>query len=159
MASQSYIGLPPVPSDLKPVTPFLQRAEEVKLQDPIISYWCRRPLILCPPHLSDSSSQAHTTPLRSASVSKHQHLPTGHSSPPFSPPWSPSEPPSAPPTPSTSNPPLPPTSRTLHFASSHPRTTMTVPATRQESQRKSSSPPPHSSNSSKSSRTRPLSNP
>ncbi|KAI0068115.1 DUF605-domain-containing protein [Artomyces pyxidatus] len=36
----SYIGLPPIPSDLKPLTSFLQRADEVKKQDPIISYWC-----------------------------------------------------------------------------------------------------------------------
>ncbi|KAI0045200.1 DUF605-domain-containing protein [Auriscalpium vulgare] len=36
----SFIGLPPIPADLKPLTTFLQRAEETKTQDPIISYWC-----------------------------------------------------------------------------------------------------------------------
>ncbi|THH09136.1 hypothetical protein EW146_g8781 [Bondarzewia mesenterica] len=40
MALQSYLGLPPVPPDFKALTPFLQRADEVKSQDPIIAYWC-----------------------------------------------------------------------------------------------------------------------
>ncbi|KAF8482029.1 Vta1 like-domain-containing protein, partial [Russula ochroleuca] len=36
----SYLGLPPIPSDLKSITPYLQRAHETRSQDPIISYWC-----------------------------------------------------------------------------------------------------------------------
>ncbi|KIM47740.1 hypothetical protein M413DRAFT_208471 [Hebeloma cylindrosporum] len=32
--------LPPVPPELKAVSPFLSRAEELAKQDPIISYWC-----------------------------------------------------------------------------------------------------------------------
>ncbi|KAF8913135.1 Vta1 like-domain-containing protein [Gymnopilus junonius] len=39
MAS-SVLGLPPVPPELKPIAPYLQRAEELKNQDPVISYWC-----------------------------------------------------------------------------------------------------------------------
>ncbi|PPQ82643.1 hypothetical protein CVT25_007572 [Psilocybe cyanescens] len=38
--SSSTLGLPPVPADLKPITPYLQRADELKSQDPIVSYWC-----------------------------------------------------------------------------------------------------------------------
>ncbi|KDR85472.1 hypothetical protein GALMADRAFT_362969 [Galerina marginata CBS 339.88] len=38
--SSSILGLPPVPPELKAVTPYLQRAEELKNQDPIVSYWC-----------------------------------------------------------------------------------------------------------------------
>ncbi|KAI0095044.1 Vta1 like-domain-containing protein [Irpex rosettiformis] len=34
------LNLPPVPAELKSVTPYLQRAEEVKSTDPIIAYWC-----------------------------------------------------------------------------------------------------------------------
>ncbi|KAF7799279.1 hypothetical protein EIP86_010511 [Pleurotus ostreatoroseus] len=36
----AVLGLPPIPSELKSVGPYLQRAEEVKSQDPVISYWC-----------------------------------------------------------------------------------------------------------------------
>ncbi|KAI0304558.1 Vta1 like-domain-containing protein [Russula brevipes] len=36
----SYLGLPPIPPDLKSITPYLQRAHETRTQDPIISYWC-----------------------------------------------------------------------------------------------------------------------
>src|ERR1700761_5449001 len=36
----SYLGLPPIPPDLKPITPYVQRAHETRTQDPIISYWC-----------------------------------------------------------------------------------------------------------------------
>ncbi|KAF9015645.1 Vta1 like-domain-containing protein [Cyathus striatus] len=34
------LGLPPISPELKPITPYLQRAEELKSQDPIIAYWC-----------------------------------------------------------------------------------------------------------------------
>ena len=34
-------NLPPVPLPLKSIAPYLQRAEELKTQDPIISYWCK----------------------------------------------------------------------------------------------------------------------
>ncbi|KAF8665267.1 hypothetical protein AX16_000288 [Volvariella volvacea WC 439] len=40
MASQSFLGLPPISTELKSIRPYLQRAEEVKSQDPVISYWC-----------------------------------------------------------------------------------------------------------------------
>ncbi|PPQ99556.1 hypothetical protein CVT24_005344 [Panaeolus cyanescens] len=40
MASTSLLGLPPIPTELKPIVPFLQRAQEIKKQDPIIAYWC-----------------------------------------------------------------------------------------------------------------------
>ncbi|KAF8167615.1 Vta1 like-domain-containing protein [Crassisporium funariophilum] len=36
----SLANLPPVPPALKPITPYLQRAEELRKQDPVISYWC-----------------------------------------------------------------------------------------------------------------------
>lgn len=35
------LALPPVPPELKAVSPFLSRAEELAKQDPIISYWCK----------------------------------------------------------------------------------------------------------------------
>ncbi|KAI0686809.1 Vta1 like-domain-containing protein [Cytidiella melzeri] len=34
------LDLPPIPAELKQITPYLQRAEEVKATDPIIAYWC-----------------------------------------------------------------------------------------------------------------------
>lgn len=40
MATQKFLGLPTIPHDLKPMTAYLQRAEELKAQDPVISYWC-----------------------------------------------------------------------------------------------------------------------
>ena len=36
----SYLGLPPIPPDLKPITPYVQRAHDTRTQDPVISYWC-----------------------------------------------------------------------------------------------------------------------
>ncbi|KAI9460510.1 Vta1 like-domain-containing protein, partial [Lactarius psammicola] len=36
----SYLGLPPIPPDLKPITSYIQRAHETRAQDPVISYWC-----------------------------------------------------------------------------------------------------------------------
>ncbi|KAI0257217.1 Vta1 like-domain-containing protein, partial [Lactifluus subvellereus] len=36
----SYLGLPPLPPDLRPITSYLQRAHETRTQDPVISYWC-----------------------------------------------------------------------------------------------------------------------
>jgi hypothetical protein len=33
--------LPPVPPSLKSITPYLQRAEELRIQDPVIAYWCK----------------------------------------------------------------------------------------------------------------------
>lgn len=36
----SYLSLPPIPPDLKPITPYIQRAHEIRAQDPVISYWC-----------------------------------------------------------------------------------------------------------------------
>jgi vacuolar protein sorting-associated protein VTA1 len=38
--NMSYLGLPPIPPDLKPITPYIQRAHETRAQDPVISYWC-----------------------------------------------------------------------------------------------------------------------
>ncbi|KAF5385240.1 hypothetical protein D9615_001280 [Tricholomella constricta] len=40
MSSQSFFGLPPVSSALKPISPYLQRAHELRTQDPIMAYWC-----------------------------------------------------------------------------------------------------------------------
>ncbi|KAG6841765.1 hypothetical protein C0991_007094 [Blastosporella zonata] len=40
MSSQSLLGLPPVSATLKPITPFLQRANEIRTQDPVMAYWC-----------------------------------------------------------------------------------------------------------------------
>ncbi|KAF8807848.1 DUF605-domain-containing protein, partial [Phlegmacium glaucopus] len=34
-------NLPPVPPSLKSITPYLQRAEELRTQDPVIAYWCK----------------------------------------------------------------------------------------------------------------------
>ncbi|PIL31697.1 hypothetical protein GSI_06400 [Ganoderma sinense ZZ0214-1] len=34
------LSLPPVPPELKPITPYLQRADEIATNDPVISYWC-----------------------------------------------------------------------------------------------------------------------
>jgi vacuolar protein sorting-associated protein VTA1 len=34
-------NLPPVPPSLKSIAPYLQRAEELRTQDPIIAYWCK----------------------------------------------------------------------------------------------------------------------
>ncbi|GJE99635.1 Vta1 like-domain-containing protein [Phanerochaete sordida] len=36
----SLLSLPPVPPELKTIAPFLQRADELKTQDPVIAYWC-----------------------------------------------------------------------------------------------------------------------
>lgn len=51
----SYLGLPPIPLDLKPITPYIQRAHETRTQDPVISYWCMSGFILAtfslPTHL------------------------------------------------------------------------------------------------------------
>lgn len=33
-------SLPPIPPSLKAVSPFLQRAEELRTKDPIMAYWC-----------------------------------------------------------------------------------------------------------------------
>ncbi|KAI0031421.1 Vta1 like-domain-containing protein, partial [Vararia minispora EC-137] len=40
MASQSFLGLPPIPTELKSITSFIQRADELKTQDPVVAYWC-----------------------------------------------------------------------------------------------------------------------
>jgi len=40
MSSQSLLGLPPTTHELKSLVPFLQRAHEVREQQPIIAYWC-----------------------------------------------------------------------------------------------------------------------
>jgi vacuolar protein sorting-associated protein VTA1 len=34
-------NLPPVPPSLKSIAPYLQRAEELRTQDPVIAYWCK----------------------------------------------------------------------------------------------------------------------
>ena len=36
----SVLGLPSIPPPLKSIAPFLQRAEEVRSQDPVVAYWC-----------------------------------------------------------------------------------------------------------------------
>ncbi|KAH6916995.1 Vta1 like-domain-containing protein [Coprinopsis sp. MPI-PUGE-AT-0042] len=40
MSSKSFLNLPPITPELKVIGPYLQRAEEVKNQEPIIAYWC-----------------------------------------------------------------------------------------------------------------------
>ncbi|KAF9454126.1 DUF605-domain-containing protein [Macrolepiota fuliginosa MF-IS2] len=40
MSTLKLLGLPPISPDLKPILPFLQRAEELKKQDPVVAYWC-----------------------------------------------------------------------------------------------------------------------
>ncbi|KAJ3564582.1 hypothetical protein NP233_g8202 [Leucocoprinus birnbaumii] len=40
MSTQKLLGLPSISPELKPIVPFLQRAEELKKQEPIIAYWC-----------------------------------------------------------------------------------------------------------------------
>jgi len=37
---QTYLGLPPIPPDLKVITSLLQRADELQVQDPVVTYWC-----------------------------------------------------------------------------------------------------------------------
>lgn len=39
--STSILGLPPAPAELKAVIPYIQRAEELKNQDQVVSYWCK----------------------------------------------------------------------------------------------------------------------
>nr|VWO94217.1 N/A [Ganoderma boninense] len=34
------LSLPPIPPELKPIAPYLQRADEIAANDPVISYWC-----------------------------------------------------------------------------------------------------------------------
>ncbi|EKM84108.1 hypothetical protein AGABI1DRAFT_117552 [Agaricus bisporus var. burnettii JB137-S8] len=40
MSSQQLLGLPPISPDLRPIVPYLQRADELKVHEPIIAYWC-----------------------------------------------------------------------------------------------------------------------
>ncbi|KXN88791.1 hypothetical protein AN958_06660 [Leucoagaricus sp. SymC.cos] len=40
MSSQKLLGLPPISRELKPILPFLQRADELRKPEPIIAYWC-----------------------------------------------------------------------------------------------------------------------
>ncbi|KAF5352683.1 hypothetical protein D9756_005956 [Leucocoprinus leucothites] len=40
MTTQKLLGLPPISSNLRPIVPFLQRAEELRKHEPIIAYWC-----------------------------------------------------------------------------------------------------------------------
>ncbi|KAG6892231.1 hypothetical protein C0992_001386, partial [Termitomyces sp. T32_za158] len=40
MSSQSMLGLPTVSPALKATVPFLQRANELQTQDPVMAYWC-----------------------------------------------------------------------------------------------------------------------
>lgn len=44
MSAQPFknLNLPAVPAELKPLIPFLQRADELKVQEPIIAYWCEQ---------------------------------------------------------------------------------------------------------------------
>jgi hypothetical protein len=41
----SYLGLPSIPPDLKPMTPYIQRAHDTRAQDPVISYWCMSDIV------------------------------------------------------------------------------------------------------------------
>lgn len=40
MASNRLLGLPTITPELKTITPYLQRADELNSQDPIMAYWC-----------------------------------------------------------------------------------------------------------------------
>jgi vacuolar protein sorting-associated protein VTA1 len=46
MSSQKLFGLPSLPPELKSLSPFLQRADELKNKEPIIAYWCTSKLRL-----------------------------------------------------------------------------------------------------------------
>ena len=37
------LNIPPVPPGLRALSPYLQRAEELKVKDPVIAYWCKHP--------------------------------------------------------------------------------------------------------------------
>ena len=41
MSSHKLLGLPPISPELKAIVPFLQRAEELKKQEPVVAYWCK----------------------------------------------------------------------------------------------------------------------
>jgi vacuolar protein sorting-associated protein VTA1 len=38
--SPSILGLPPMASELKSISPYLQRADELQAQEPVMAYWC-----------------------------------------------------------------------------------------------------------------------
>ncbi|KDQ63199.1 hypothetical protein JAAARDRAFT_29215 [Jaapia argillacea MUCL 33604] len=40
MSTTPNLGLPPIPPELKSISPYIQRAEELHTKDPIMSYWC-----------------------------------------------------------------------------------------------------------------------
>ncbi|KAK0471705.1 Vta1 like-domain-containing protein [Armillaria novae-zelandiae] len=40
MTAPKLFNLPPVPPELKSLTPYLQRADELKMKEPIVAYWC-----------------------------------------------------------------------------------------------------------------------
>ena len=39
--STGPLGLPPVSPELKSISPFLQRADELRTKDPVMAYWCK----------------------------------------------------------------------------------------------------------------------
>ncbi|RXW24036.1 hypothetical protein EST38_g1834 [Candolleomyces aberdarensis] len=40
MSAKAPLGLPSITPGLKSITPYLQRAEEIRKQEPIVAYWC-----------------------------------------------------------------------------------------------------------------------
>lgn len=40
MTAPKLFNLPPVPPELKSLTPYLQRADELKTKEPVMAYWC-----------------------------------------------------------------------------------------------------------------------
>ena len=80
MSTQRPLGLPPITPELKSLTPYLQRADEVKNQEPIIAYWCKLSLVLFDKK-SLNDPQVPTMLLRPALVSKRKipHLGTSSS--------------------------------------------------------------------------------
>ncbi|KAK0233637.1 Vta1 like-domain-containing protein [Armillaria fumosa] len=40
MTAPKLFNLPPVPPELKSLTPYLQRADELKMKEPVVAYWC-----------------------------------------------------------------------------------------------------------------------
>jgi len=71
----SILALPPVPPELKAVSPFLSRAEELAKQDPIISYWCEDLCLQITGSSLSLSFQAHTMQRKSVSASRLVVLP------------------------------------------------------------------------------------
>ena len=56
--STGPLGLPPVSSELKYISPFLQRADELRTKDPVMAYWCKAITLSGDIRLSNSVGRA-----------------------------------------------------------------------------------------------------